>query len=476
MKKFVLIILVAMAVSALAQAEETYMVKANETLAQIAKKYGLTWQQILAANPEISDPTLLRTGQELRIPEVPEAGVFLWKNPGGDPFGKRDFRKAIKMFSLPGSVKAFLIARVERGDSEDYYLAKGERFCQMVFNNYRLVNNVVAAWPDSTVYYEAKRYSCQVGDSVYYLIAPTICNNWAWWKEKIPDKPVFKKPDKPKEPKLETKKPPASPPSLVPPEKKDESVFVRRHETYLWAGHYFPLQGAGGSNYYGGKSNFYFSTKGAFLTNIHFGIGGIANGWQGKTGSGFSYDGYRATVGPVLDMTMKNYRFTSSLQLGRQHDQGRDGKGYKAEQDDSILYFGLTADSYGNGAEIFKERRFETWLDFIFDVGHSKKSWWANSRIPRRNDPAGNKGSVNFGSRYYLWDLDGFKSGIVAKSSYAYEDYGITSIVGFCIGSKEDIFKFGVEFKNTRNSKFRDANGNSIGVTLDFEPQKKFFR
>lgn len=475
MKKSILMLLVALTISTLAQAEETYIVKANGSLAQIAKKYGLTWQQILAANPEISDPTLIRTGQELRIPE---AGVFLWKNPGGDPFGKKDFRKAIKMFSLPDSVKANLIAQVESGEAENknYYINQGDCFSQMVFDNYRLVNNVVAAWPDSTAY-GAKRYSCQTDSLVYYLIAPRICNNWAWWQEKVvaPKAVEVKKVvevEKEKKPTPPVVKP--TPPLAKPPEAG--RPFVRRSETYLWTGHYFPLRGAGGGNYYGGKSNFFFSTKGAFLGKFHLGVGAIANGWEGRSGSGFSYEGYRITVGPVLDMTRAGFRFTSSAQYGQQHDQGRDGKGYRAEQATDIVYSGLTFDSYGDGSQLYKSRRFESWLDFNIDVGHEKDSRWLSYPIPESSDPAGNKSSASFGGRFYLGHLKSFKTGLVTKANYAWEDGGITSIVGFVVSSGEDIAKVGVEFKNTSSSKYSDANGNSIGVTLDFEPQKRILK
>ena len=99
-----------------------------------------------------------------------------------------------------------------------------------------------------------------------------------------------------------------------------------------------------------------------------------------------------------------------------------------------------------------------------------------SNQILKRNDPAGNKGSANFGSRWYFGSLDGFKTGLVVKSSYAYEDDGITSVIGFVIGSKEDIGKLGLEFKNTSNSEYNDANGNSIAITFDLEPQKRIFK
>ena len=484
-RTFILAILAMTAFSSAVIADDFCVVKVNQSLTQVAGEHGFALQEILDANPQIFNPALVRTGQRIKIPagrssliktepksRIPEAGFFLWMHPGRDRFGeKRDFAKAIRMFNLPDEeAKEHLIAEVKAGRWAVHFIHKGDVFSQMIFGNYRLVNNVQAAWSDSSHVEKAKEYLFELNGFIYHLVCPE-CYNWSWWREKAPEKPVVVMPEPEPEPELlviETPPPPSVP---VVPEKEKESIFARLNETYLWAGHYFPTQGTGGGNYYGGKSNFFFSTKGVFLGRFHLGVGAIANGWEGTTGSGFSYNGYRATVGPVLDMTMKNYRFTVSPQFGFQNDQGRDGKGYKSEQDDSILYFGLTADSYN---EFFKVRKVEAWLDFVFDIDHSKKSWWSSNRIARSNDPAGNKGSINFGSRYYLWAIKDFKTGIVAKSSYAYEDKGVTGIVGFVLSSRQDVYKFGVEFKNTSNSKYQDANGNSIGVTFDLEPKKVF--
>lgn len=45
-----------------------YTVKKGDTLTSIAKKYGTTVQAILAANPQITNPNLIKVGQVIRIP------------------------------------------------------------------------------------------------------------------------------------------------------------------------------------------------------------------------------------------------------------------------------------------------------------------------------------------------------------------------------------------------------------------------
>ena len=45
-----------------------YVVQPGETLSTIAKSYGVTLQAILAANPDITDPKYVKTGQHILIP------------------------------------------------------------------------------------------------------------------------------------------------------------------------------------------------------------------------------------------------------------------------------------------------------------------------------------------------------------------------------------------------------------------------
>jgi LysM repeat protein len=46
-----------------------YIVQSGDNLSGIAQQHGVTLQEILAANPEITDPTRISVGQEIRIPE-----------------------------------------------------------------------------------------------------------------------------------------------------------------------------------------------------------------------------------------------------------------------------------------------------------------------------------------------------------------------------------------------------------------------
>ncbi|MTI81747.1 MAG: LysM peptidoglycan-binding domain-containing protein [Firmicutes bacterium] len=54
-----------------------YTVQPGDTLSAIAQRYGVTVDAILAANPGITDPDLIYVGQQIRIPtgEVPTGGI-----------------------------------------------------------------------------------------------------------------------------------------------------------------------------------------------------------------------------------------------------------------------------------------------------------------------------------------------------------------------------------------------------------------
>ena len=52
---------------------QVYVVKAGDNLGKIAKKFGLTLDEILAANPSIKNPNKISLGQEIVIPLPPAA-------------------------------------------------------------------------------------------------------------------------------------------------------------------------------------------------------------------------------------------------------------------------------------------------------------------------------------------------------------------------------------------------------------------
>jgi LysM repeat protein len=47
---------------------QTYVIVAGDTLSTIAERFGVTVDQILAANPSIADPNRIAVGQVINIP------------------------------------------------------------------------------------------------------------------------------------------------------------------------------------------------------------------------------------------------------------------------------------------------------------------------------------------------------------------------------------------------------------------------
>jgi len=52
----------------------TYVVKSGDTMYLIAQKFGIPLQALIAANPQITDPSLIYPGQVLMIPAAPSPG------------------------------------------------------------------------------------------------------------------------------------------------------------------------------------------------------------------------------------------------------------------------------------------------------------------------------------------------------------------------------------------------------------------
>ncbi|MBR3641323.1 MAG: SafA/ExsA family spore coat assembly protein [Oscillibacter sp.] len=51
-----------------AKTQTTYVVRKGDTLWAIAKRYGVTLSDLIAANPQIKNPNLIYPGNEVKIP------------------------------------------------------------------------------------------------------------------------------------------------------------------------------------------------------------------------------------------------------------------------------------------------------------------------------------------------------------------------------------------------------------------------
>jgi spore coat assembly protein SafA len=64
---------------------EIYTVLAGDTLFLIARRFNITLDELIAANPQITDPALIFPGQLICIPRVPTACLLILRPPAGAP-------------------------------------------------------------------------------------------------------------------------------------------------------------------------------------------------------------------------------------------------------------------------------------------------------------------------------------------------------------------------------------------------------
>jgi LysM repeat protein len=64
---------------------QVYVVAAGDTLSRIASRFGVTVEQILAANPQITNPNRIAVGDEITIPTVDEAAPSVIENASPSP-------------------------------------------------------------------------------------------------------------------------------------------------------------------------------------------------------------------------------------------------------------------------------------------------------------------------------------------------------------------------------------------------------
>lgn len=156
-------------------------------------------------------------------------GGFAWRKPGANPFtAERDAKQAIQMFNLKPEVKAAFLEALATARPELVEVKIGERFNQIFFGHYKILNHVRAAWKASDNAVFADSWTVKVGGKKYELIRPWICSNWAWRivspeikpqpRKKHPIVPPVKPPvERPEPPPFVPEQPVVPPPVVVKP-------------------------------------------------------------------------------------------------------------------------------------------------------------------------------------------------------------------------------------------------------------------
>lgn len=408
MKRITMLILAVIVLAAASANAEAYTVRRGDCLSKIAVRYHVKLQALHRANKQlISNPDRIYPGQKLQIPEkvlsraTAPAEPFSWKNPGQNKFGQRDFVKAISLLNLPQEVKTLLIAEVNSGRFEWHQIQSGDHFEQMVFGNYRVVGDVNAQWNSSRML-AAKKYSVSHENSVYYLIDPLICRNWAWWAEKkeqeikppaaeppvVVEKPPT--PEKPKPPMLLI--PPVEPPPEVPPpiaEEKCQSSW----ESWAFAGHFVGAQEQNRhdwSEYWGVYASFFPCSIPLADGSFKAGPSVKYVGWRGEAGEAVKYFGEMALLGAEAQYLRPNTKTSLKAYGGfkRGNVQGI-GFPYDSSEKYSMLAVEGTHQIWGVG----KRSWFDLW-EFGFaieqNLGSGEKNTYLNNQ--RIDDPPTSQG------------------------------------------------------------------------------------
>jgi len=453
-------VLVAVALLALATASAnaaTYTVKKGDCLSKIAVRYHVKCQALHQANKgQVRNPDLIYPGQKLQIPEKVSGKAkaaskpFLWEKPGANPFGNREFTKAIKMFDLPEEVKTSLIAKVKSGIFEWHSIGSGDHFKQMVFGNYHIVSDVYAQWnPDRLL--AAKKYSVKYENRVYYLVDPLICRNWSWWSEEVIKPPAEKPPEivaaappppEPEEDEEELLVPLILPPVVVAAEFPPNTEEVRKiPETCLncqpdvdiTVGA-FADRHQSGNNPHGiwGVGNFYACDikDGDKIHSVGFALEG--NYWYGVTGDEYYYYGRRYAIDAAYRLLTPDTEFQVRAGLGKVDDWGHIATNpsgeYESSQTSKITTAYVGFEKKRDGTPWFNRVRYFAQADL--DISRDKSDQWADAsgkQWPLHGEPS-NKTMFNIGVDGSVYKLNKNVSLAAGASVTHYQEGSMTGL------------------------------------------------
>ncbi|RLC39086.1 hypothetical protein DRH27_00595 [Candidatus Falkowbacteria bacterium] len=377
----------------------TYKVKPGDCLIRIASRFGSTVNELVRIN-RISNPNLIFAGTNINIPgEITDEAVtaspkpFYWKNVNVDPVGpRRSSTIMIDKFSfsedkkINEEVKKKLIEKVSAKDFRWIGLKDGDYFEQMGFGEYRVRDNVFAAWGQGQLY-AARLYEVEHKGRKYFLAEPLVCHNWCWWREKIKKKKLL----------LLLMPPPikGQPTETLLVEKKQKEKFVWRPdwETWFYVGHYIGAQEENEhdwSEYYGGNVSFFPHEW--RLGNGIFRAGPAFQyvGWRGEADRSVEYWGHMNLFGGEGQFITGDTKTQFKAYFGKKYG-GVSGLGfpYEQRQENRILAIEPSHVKWYGDRKWFPE--IEVGGRFEFDLDGKRHSSWDGNSIPEADDPADNQ-------------------------------------------------------------------------------------
>ena len=382
---------------------QTYTVQSGDTIWELSQRFDVPQAALVDAN-DISDPSFIREGEELRIPrdagqvfeesdKKDSSGIFHWQNPGADPFTNDpeklvEVRKALHLLGFSQEQVSNIAFEVKNATSHTTYLQRGDRLAAMVFGNSIVEKPVICAFEGKEA---VAVYTTPTLDQMgYALVVPEACHNFSLLEKKmsapipVPEKVHSLKP----KPDKSAKNPPPVKGSFPSTGKKFPEVPVHpgtsgeedgiehtKFEAYMGGGYSEPAHGDGKDQHIWSKARYRpFWWKVNNSTDI--GIGMFVYGAMGAGEDGdYSYDWRKAALGPNVKVMGEHWDADLDFGVGTMTNEGEEGK-YQSEQDDDFWYISSYASFYkrrNEGKKWFPETNFglEATVPFNTDHDHS---------------------------------------------------------------------------------------------------------
>ncbi|MFA5247796.1 MAG: hypothetical protein WC415_00920 [Patescibacteria group bacterium] len=438
--------------------------------------------------------------------KVQQVGPFHWKHPGADPTIYNSPEQVwVKMsFSKKEGVLDSLQAKVERGDCIlNYKSYKGEGWIEMSggreIDIYGKDGRGVLNDFTNLEYIEGTMYEVDYSPTqIAQIFKANNCDNWCW---RLVDRPIEPPCDTVRAPdtvrvhdttKVVEKVPQYVVPSVpVAPPKDERGIYG---ECFLWTGYYAPLPVIHHGHFYLGGIGNVFAPIGKFSG---LGLSLKANGYAGwsprfydKKGNPFfgDYAGALVGIGPILDLQSRSKNLNSGINTrttfaGRvywQHDwyQNQHDKYWNRQGPRSFApqSFGPEVTSYIANSNWTKW--VQGWIGYRQDVAFVNGNLWYVYREAHLNgekralqdEPPCNKTVIDWGVGVFPWPV--FKGsstlGIQHKGDHMLEDNRWEFSLGFSLRVKK--FFFGAGVKETIESVYKNQNGRSIYLSIDFDP------
>ncbi len=402
---------------------DTYVVRAGDTVWGISQKFGVS-QAVLVKVNGIEDPSLIREGEKLRIPQGDEkvsegvelksfSKVFQWKNPGANPFTNEPrnvvhLRRALELFGFSSSEATEVAEEFELTSPRKSYLQKGDKLLKMAFGKNRVEEPVICAFEGKEPIY---LYTTPALDKAgYALVVPRVCGNYSLIKSESkpapkPQKRISKAKTLPEPEK--THPFPAVPAHPGVPDEEEERLEVNKFEAYMGGGYSEPVHASGHNEHIWAKARYYplWTKTGSLDLGIGiFGYGALGSGRDRD----YSHNWKRWSVGPSFKVVGNHWDADLDLGVGAIYGDGEEGR-YESEQKDKIYHVSAHSSFYKRRNEAknwFPETSVGADVTVPYDTDHDH-SWDGNELEPNPWDNQHIEFSLKQG--IYDFDLNGFR-------------------------------------------------------------------